>query len=73
MRLGGGNDDMVDWSRELEAPAPPPASDAASAPSLQVGGERQSAPAANLPLGSPLDPALAPLPVTQPVFEGETQ
>lgn len=65
--------DAIDWSRELETSAAPSASDGTSAPSLQVGGEPQGAPAANLPLGSPLDPALAPLPATQPVFEGEAQ
>lgn len=65
--------DAIDWSRELETPASPPTSDQVSAPSAQVGGEQPIAPAANFPLGSPLDPALAPLPPTQPVFEGEVQ
>jgi type IV secretory pathway TrbF-like protein len=39
--------DAVDWSRELETPSPQPAT--VSPPA--------SAPSANLPLGSPLDPA----------------
>lgn len=65
--------DAIDWSREFETSAPPPARDGASALSVQGSREPQGAPAANLPLGSPLDPALAPLPPTQPVFEGEAQ
>ncbi|MDO6416260.1 conjugal transfer protein TrbF [Sphingomonas sp. BIUV-7] len=49
--------DAIDWSRELEPnAATPPAAPAPSAP----------APApTNLPLGSPLDPHLAPLPPSQ--------
>ena len=45
--------DAIDWSRELESPAPPRP---APPPS----------PAANLPLGSPLDPTLGQQPLAQP-------
>jgi len=43
--------DAIDWSRELEAPAPQPAQ--AAPPSAPV----------NLPIGSPLDPTLADTPI----------
>ena len=48
--------DAVDWSRELDPPAPsqPPMPPAARS---------------NLPLGSPLDPTLAPQPVNPPATE----
>lgn len=47
--------DAIDWSRELDtAPIPPPAARPASGP------------AANLPLGSPLDPSLGAQPATPP-------
>ncbi|RYY28766.1 MAG: conjugal transfer protein TrbF [Sphingomonadales bacterium] len=65
--------DAIDWSRELETPALPPASEGRSTPPAQLGRAPQSASGAHLPLGSPLDPALAPLPTTQPVLEGEAQ
>jgi type IV secretory pathway TrbF-like protein len=65
--------DAIDWSRELETPAPGPAAAGPAAPSVQAARSPQSAAAANLPLGSPLDPALAPLPATQTVYEGEAQ
>ena len=65
--------DAIDWSRELETPAAPSASEGTSASAVQLGRELWNAADANLPLGSPLDPALAPLPATQPVFEGEAQ
>ena len=65
--------EAIDWSRELEPPAPGPATAGPAAPSMQAARSPQSAAAANLPLGSPLDPALGPLPATQPVFEGEAQ
>jgi type IV secretion system protein TrbF len=45
--------DAIDWSRELEPPAPPRPVPPPS-------------PAANLPLGSPLDPTLAQQPLAQP-------
>ena len=45
--------DAIDWSRELEPPAPPRP---APTPS----------PAVNLPLGSPLDPILGQQPIAQP-------
>ena len=49
--------DAVDWSRELETPAP------SRTPSLAAPPAPAPAPApANLPLGSPLDPNLAPSP-----------
>lgn len=65
--------DAIDWSRELETPAPGPAAAGPAASSIQAGRGNQGAAAVNLPLGSPLDPALAPLPAMQPVFEGEAQ
>lgn len=65
--------DAIDWSRELETPNAVPATAGPSAPSVQAGPDTQGTAAANLPLGSPLDPALAPLPATQPVFEGEAR
>ncbi len=42
--------EAIDWSRELETPAPPP---------LPLAVERAPDPPSNLPLGSPLDPAPA--------------
>jgi type IV secretion system protein VirB5 len=45
--------DAIDWSRELEPPAPPRPAPPAT-------------PAANLPLGSPLDPTLGQQPLAQP-------
>lgn len=48
--------DAIDWSRELE----PPASPTSGRPAPLV------APAANLPLGSPLDPTLGQQPLVQP-------
>jgi type IV secretory pathway TrbF-like protein len=45
--------DAIDWSRELEPPAPPRPAPPAT-------------PAANLPLGSPLDPTLGQHPLAQP-------
>lgn len=45
--------DAIDWSRELDPPAPPQPSVAAHTP-----------PPANMPLGSPLDPTLAAQPAT---------
>jgi type IV secretion system protein VirB5 len=65
--------DAIDWSRELETPAPGSTTSALAAPSTQAVRQPGSAAAANLPLGSPLDPALAPLSATQPVLEGEAQ
>lgn len=65
--------DAIDWSRELETPAPGPTTAALAEPPTQAVRQPGSAAAANLPLGSPLDPALAPLSATQPVFEGEAQ
>lgn len=47
--------DAVDWSRELDAPAPQPP----AAPPVQ--------PLANLPLGSPLDPSLGATPAPAPM------
>ncbi|WP_294055366.1 conjugal transfer protein TrbF [Sphingomonas sp.] len=47
--------DAVDWSRELDAPAPQPS----AAPLAQ--------PPANLPLGSPLDPNLGATPAPAPM------
>ncbi|MFX8090601.1 VirB8/TrbF family protein, partial [Acinetobacter baumannii] len=44
--------DAIDWSRELDAPAPIATPSPRPAP---------AAAPANLPLGSPLDPNLAPL------------
>ena len=48
--------DAIDWSRELEPPAPP-------APLRPV---QPTSPPANLPLGSPLDPTLGQQPLAQP-------
>lgn len=45
--------DAIDWSRELDVPASAPAP--------------RSAPSANLPLGSPLDPDLADTPLPSPL------
>jgi type IV secretory pathway TrbF-like protein len=47
--------DAIDWSRELE-PSAPPAATAGPLPKAPM--------AANFPLGSPLDPALAPITIT---------
>lgn len=65
--------DAIDWSRELEtiAPAPLPVGDeGADVPMERVS---NGAPTATNPLGSPLDIGLAPMPSTEPVFEGEPQ
>lgn len=62
--------DAIDWSRELETPAPvaPDRSLSAPQPFSPAGPARA---AADIPSGSPLDPGLAPLPAAQPVSEGE--
>ncbi|MBE1526815.1 type IV secretion system protein VirB5 [Sphingopyxis sp. OAS728] len=65
--------DAIDWSRELEALAPPslPAADEAAVAPVERGSG--GAPTATIPLGSPLDPDLALMPSTQPLYEGEPQ
>ena len=65
--------DAIDWSRELEALAPPPLPMVSETENGAVGRRPETAPEAALPLGSPLDPDLAPMPSTQPVLEGEPQ
>ncbi len=65
--------DAIDWSRELETLSPPSLPRADDSASVSVGREFDKAPAETLPLGSPLDPALAPMPSSQPVLEGEPQ
>lgn len=65
--------DAIDWSRELETLAPPPRPAIDQTANVTVGRRSPSAPDATLPLGSPLDPDLAPMPSTQPVLEGEPQ
>jgi type IV secretion system protein VirB5 len=52
--------DAIDWSRELDVPAPSQAPPAATAPA-----EAPASP--SLPLGSPLDPTLAEPPASQPL------
>jgi len=47
--------DAIDWSRELEAPPPPPA---AASPAPAAGPATQGAGPRNIPAGSPLDPGL---------------
>jgi len=58
--------DAIDWSRELDTPVPSAGEGAAEQP-LPAPQARPVAdePPANLPLGSPLDPALAPEPANQ--------
>jgi len=53
--------DAVDWSRELDTPAPAPASPAAaqSPPEAPAFAPARAGPRAGVPQGSPLDPALA--------------
>lgn len=66
--------DAIDWSRELETPAPNPAGGERAIPAGGAAGrDPGTALPANVPFGSPLDPALAPLPPTQSVLEGEIQ
>jgi type IV secretory pathway TrbF-like protein len=56
--------DAIDWSRELEPPAP------AAAPAAPAPAAPPATPASNVPLGSPLDPNLAaPAPASGPSFE----
>lgn len=65
--------DAIDWSRELEALPPPPLPVADDTANEAVGRPSETAPEAALPLESPLDPDLTPMPSTQPVLEGEPQ
>ena len=65
--------DAIDWSRELETLAPPSLRAVDEAANVQVERRPDSAPAVTIPLGSPLDPALAPMPSSQPILEGEPQ
>lgn len=65
--------DAIDWSRELETLSPPSLRAVDEAANIQVERRPDSAPAATIPLGSPLDPALAPMPSSQPILEGEPQ
>jgi len=65
--------DAIDWSRELEALPPPPLPMVGETAKGVGGRPSDNAPEAVLPLGSPLDPDLAPMPSTQPVLEGEPQ
>lgn len=50
--------DAIDWTRELDAPAPPPAVPTRDRTTAVPGAD-------SLPLGSPLDPTLAQAPVPQ--------
>ncbi|WP_447725871.1 conjugal transfer protein TrbF [Sphingomonas koreensis] len=54
--------DAIDWSRELETPADPPAVRLQQAPAIPQ-------PPANLPLGSPLDPKLGQPAQPQPEIQ----
>ncbi len=54
--------DAIDWSQELEPPAP-------SSASAQSATGAPSSRAANLPLGSPLDPNLTSQPTSRPLQE----
>jgi type IV secretion system protein VirB5 len=65
--------DAIDWSRELEALATPPLPIVDETANGAVGRRTENALEGALPLGSPLDPDLAPMPSTQPVLEGEQQ
>lgn len=65
--------DAIDWSREFEALPPPPHPVADDTADGAVVRPSETVPEAALPLGSPLDPDLAPIPSTQPVLEGEPQ
>jgi type IV secretion system protein TrbF len=55
--------DAIDWSRELEPASPPSPTAAPPVPA--------TAPAANVPQGSPLDPALAATPPVTPTPKGQ--
>jgi len=63
--------DAIDWSRELDVPAPAPPRAPAQTPPSAPPAEGQ--PFANLPLGSPLDPSLAPAPAPQTPPERNSQ
>jgi type IV secretion system protein VirB5 len=52
--------DAIDWSRELDAPVPP--MPPASARTLELPQPAEQAPPPDIPLGSPLDPALGTIP-----------
>lgn len=54
--------DAIDWSRELETPAPVSPAQQPSRP-VQIPSPTQATPPANVPLGSPLDPGLVVSPV----------
>ncbi len=62
--------DAIDWSRELETPAP-----ATREPSVQASvpahPELSALPTANIPLGSPVDPNVALIPSPPPAPEGD--
>jgi type IV secretion system protein VirB5 len=63
--------DAIDWSRELETPAPGAVEGSASQrpQPIDMSLPLVAAPPANLPLGSPLDPALGQPPAPQPTPE----
>ncbi len=63
--------DAIDWSRELEALAPAPLPLVDEPANGAADRRSESAREAALPLGSPLDPDLGPMPSSQPVLEGE--
>jgi len=64
--------DAIDWSRELDAPAPPASAPAASPDAVTPPDAPASAPApetapASIPQGSPLDPGAPATPADQPI------
>lgn len=63
--------DAIDWSRELETSTPVVAE--ATAPPTPLTPEMTTLPSATIPLGSPLDPDIAPTRSARPPFEGEAK
>lgn len=60
--------DAIDWSRELDSPAPVILE---TLPKLAEPGAAEAAPPRNIPTGSPIDPGLAPPPSAGANLEGE--